>query len=327
MEREKFTMHDVRSRTYKGRDAWWTVILVDPLAGRLSLLAANRTSLTPNQLSVTALVLGLGAAGCFLAGDWKWLVAGAALYHLGFVLDCMDGKIARLKGNSTVFGGWLDYVFDRIRVFICASSLALGQYLATGRPVYLCLGTLIVFLDMLRYLDALKVAAVRREMRRRIRHAYRALHAEDPERRDASMALIERSFPEHPDENALLEPPGHPAQDEHPDGTVRPGENAAPSAKDVDLHHGFRNRFSWYQDARQWLAERRIRTHIVSGVEFQMAAFIVGPLFNAIIPVTAGAGLLLLVFELAIVYKLWLSSRDFTRALGEIPVPAPAGTG
>lgn len=67
----------------------------------------------------------------------------------------------------------------------------------------------------------------------------------------------------------------------------------------------------------------------MSGIEFQMAAFIIGPLVNQIIPVTVGAAALLLVFELAIMYKLWLSSRDFARALAEIrgkePEPAQVG--
>lgn len=171
----RFTMEDVRSRTYKARDAWWTVFLVDPLAGRLVRFTANRTSLTPNQLSAGALVLGLGAAGCFWTGGGVWLAAGAALYHLSFVLDCVDGKLARLTGTGTVFGGWLDYVFDRIRVLACALALTGGQFSATGRPAYLWLGAGIVFLDMLRYLDALKVAAARREMHGRLQNARRTV--------------------------------------------------------------------------------------------------------------------------------------------------------
>ena len=265
-----YTIDDVRSRTYKARDAWWTVLLVDPLAGRLVKVVANRTSLTPNQLSAGALALGLAAAGCFWAAG-PWLIAGAVLYHLSFVLDCVDGKIARLKGLGTIFGGWLDYVFDRIRVLACALALTIGQFSATDRPVYLYLGVAIVFLDMLRYLDALKVAAARREMRGRLR--------------DARGAVAEESVE----------------------------ETQAP-----DLQEGFRKQFAWYLRIRDGLARRRVRTHLVSGIEFQMAVFIVGPLCHAIIPVTVVAGALMLVFEAGIVYKLWLSSRDLTRLLGEI---------
>jgi phosphatidylglycerophosphate synthase len=285
----RFTMEDVRSHTYKRRDAWWTVFLVDPLAGRLVMFTANRSSLTPNSLSTGALGLGLGAAWCFWEADTPWLIVGAVLYHLSFVLDCMDGKIARLKGTGTVFGGWLDYVFDRIRVLVCAVALTAGRFEATGRPIYLGLGVVIVFLDMLRYLDALKVAAVRREMRAKLENAYRTAGAVDERR-------IDRSFPDDPDES---EPP-----------VVRL----------ADLQRGFHSRFGWYMGIRDWLVRHRIRPHLVSGIEFQMAVFIIGPVCQAIIPVTVVAGLLMLAFEVAIIYKLWLSTRDFARMMGDLEV-------
>ena len=117
-----FTLAEIQERTYKKRDAWWTVFLVDPLAGRLVVWTANHTSITPNQLTFGAGLLGLGAAACFTQATWPWLVAGALLFHLSFVLDCMDGKIARLKGTGTVFGAWVDFVFDRIR-FACMMAL------------------------------------------------------------------------------------------------------------------------------------------------------------------------------------------------------------
>ncbi|MFI9559792.1 CDP-alcohol phosphatidyltransferase family protein [Nonomuraea endophytica] len=264
-----FTLNEVRERTYKPRDAWWTVFLVDPLAGRLVVAAANRTSITPNQVTWAAFVLGLGSAACFVMGDWSWLAAGAVMYHLSFVLDCVDGKIARLKGTGTVFGGWLDYVFDRIRVLACAVALMWGQYRLTGQDLYLILGILVVFLDMLRYVDAFQVAKVRRAMRRQLDEAIGG------------------------------------AEEEH---DVEPEEL-------IDLQRGFRSRFSWYLVARDWLRDHRVRTHLMSGIEFQMAVFIVGPLLGLVVPVTLAAAGLLLVFEVAIMYKLWLSSRDLTRVL------------
>ncbi|MFI6297613.1 CDP-alcohol phosphatidyltransferase family protein [Nonomuraea sp. NPDC050790] len=265
-----FTLDEVRERTYKPRDAWWTVFLVDPLAGRLVVVAANRTSVTPNQVTWAAFALGLGSAACFLVGGWTWPAAGALLYHLSFVLDCVDGKIARLKGNGTVFGGWLDYVFDRVRVLACAVALMWGQYRLTGQDLYLLLGILVVFLDMLRYVDAFQVAKVRRAMRR-----------------------------------TLDEVVGGGADEEH---DVEPEEL-------IDLQRGFRSRFSWYPVARDWLRAHRVRTHLMSGIEFQMAVFIVGPLLGLVVPVTLAAAGLLLVFEVAIMYKLRLSSRDLDRAL------------
>lgn len=163
-----FTLAEIQERTYKKRDAWWTVFLVDPLAGRLVVWTANHTSITPNQLTFGAGLLGLGAAACFTQATWPWLVAGALLFHLSFVLDCMDGKIARLKGTGTVFGAWVDFVFDRIRFFACMMALLLGQWVHTGEIAYLLLAPLLTFFDLLRYLNGTQIAKTRRTMRRRL---------------------------------------------------------------------------------------------------------------------------------------------------------------
>jgi phosphatidylglycerophosphate synthase len=296
-----FTLEDVQSQTYKARDAWWTVFLVDPLAGRLVVRIANRTSITPNQLTWGALVLGLGSAACFVMSSWQWLIAGALLYHLSFVFDCVDGKIARLKGTGTVLGGWLDYVFDRVRVLACTIALMWGQYAATGKDLYPLLGVGVVFLDMLRYVDAFQVAKVRRQMRTELELA---IEESAGTARPAFMDDLLREDPE-----------------------LDPDQVKEEVAELIDLQQEFRERFSWYLRVRDWLRDHRVRTHLVSGIEFQMAVFIVGPLIDQVAPVTIGAAALLLVFELAIMYKLWLSSRDFTRALTEIgPMPSrPTG--
>src|SRR5690606_40541529 len=52
----------------------------------------------------------------------------------------------------------------------------------------------------------------------------------------------------------------------------------------------FDSRFPWYRRIRRYLLRRRVRTHLVSGIEFQMAVFIIGPLTGAIIPAVAVAG-------------------------------------
>src|SRR5688572_12073522 len=127
-----YTIQEIRSRTYKTRDAWWTVLLVDPLASRLVQFTAGYRWVTPNRLSLAAFVLGLAAAYSFLQADRWWLVAGGLLFHLAFVVDCMDGKIARLNGTGSVFGVWLDFMLDQVRVVICIVALVVGQYAATS---------------------------------------------------------------------------------------------------------------------------------------------------------------------------------------------------
>src|SRR5690606_31697464 len=307
-----FTLDDVRQRTYKRRDAWWTVLLVDPLASRLVKFTANRTRITPNQLTVGALVLGLGAAACFAVASWPWLLAGALLYHLSFTLDCMDGKIARLKGTGSVFGAWLDYIFDRVRVLACAIALMGGQYAATGNVAYIWTALAVVFLDMLRYMDALEIYKVRTQMRSKLRSSQRTARAlreavQDLEGQADDSAVSQRL--------RSMEDAMEPSSSDLEDENQVVGDN--PNLK---LQQEFNRRFPWYARVRNVLMAGRIRPHLISGIEFQMGVFIIAPLAatvltGAVIPIVAVSGAGLLAFELVIIYKFWLSSRDYSRNL------------
>jgi phosphatidylglycerophosphate synthase len=285
-----FSKDDVR-RTFKARDAWWTVLLVDPLAAPVVRFLANHTRVTPNQLSSVAFVLGLGSAGAFLAADYKWLVVGAVLFYLAFYVDCLDGKIARLKGTGSTWGQWLDFIFDRIRIFCCILALIVGQYLRTGEAVFLIVGMTAVFIECLRYINSATSERLRQYMRARMSEVLRQEGTEDA---SEPLPFIEDVLTENPE----LDP-----------------EEVAASGNVVDLQQGFRSKFRFYNRFRHTLRRRRIRPHLWSGIEFQMFVCIVGPLTNQVLAFMIAAAGLLLIFEVILVYKLWLNVRDFDRAM------------
>ncbi|TDD82374.1 CDP-alcohol phosphatidyltransferase family protein [Actinomadura rubrisoli] len=312
-----FTLEDVRQRTYKARDAWWTVLLVDPLASRLVRFTANRTRVTPNQLTVGALILGLAAGACFTAASWPWLLLGALLYHLSFTLDCMDGKVARLKGTGSVFGAWLDYIFDRVRVLACAIALMGGQYAATHNVAYVWTAVAVVFLDMLRYMDALEIYKVRSEMRATLRAARAEAEALEMAARRASGEL-----PDTAEVGEDLRSAEGALRDDEADMENRVvGDDPAQRV----LQQGFEQKFPWYARIRNALMAGRIRPHLISGIEFQMGVFIVAPVAaaivpGAVIPVVVLSAIGMLAFELVIIYKFWLASRDYSRSLAKLNI-------
>jgi phosphatidylglycerophosphate synthase len=157
-------LRDIRDRTYKSRDAWWTVLLVDPFAVRLVRLVAPYRWITPNLLSGFAFLLGLGSAWCFAMADRWYLVAGAVLFHLSFVVDCMDGKIARLNGTGSMFGAWFDFIFDRVRMIMCAVALCAGQYAESGNVAWVWLCAAVVGLDLFRYVNGSHMAKTKASM-------------------------------------------------------------------------------------------------------------------------------------------------------------------
>lgn len=309
MRRDIPPLDEVRRITQKKRDAWWTVLLVDPVATPLVRLTAMRTRITPNQITWGAFLLGLVSAAFFALGDWRWLIAGAVVYHLSFILDCMDGKVARLTGTGSVFGAWLDFVFDRIRVMACAVALMWGQYDRTGESLYIWAAVAVVGLDTLRYINSLEIFKIRHSMRKQIKVRLKAARRAENQAELAFMEDLLRDNPEADVEQDL--------QKARSEAGIPEAPEAAPVVKPqvIDLHQEFRHKFPAYLRARSFLLRHRIRTHLVSGIEFQMGVFMIGPLFDVVLPATIVSGALLLVFELAIIYKLLLSTRDFTRTI------------
>lgn len=100
------TVAEIRERTYKPVDAWWTVFVVDPVAARvLWVLVRVAPGLSPHHVTTVSLLCGLAAGGLFAAGE---LVAGAVVFQLSFLADCVDGKLARLQGRASALGGFYD---------------------------------------------------------------------------------------------------------------------------------------------------------------------------------------------------------------------------
>lgn len=69
-----------------------------------------RTSVTPNQLTVLMIAVGLLAAVAAALPGLGWAVVAAVLVLAYFILDCSDGEVARWKGMTSVVGVYLDRV-------------------------------------------------------------------------------------------------------------------------------------------------------------------------------------------------------------------------
>ena len=123
--RDRFTRQDVES--VLPLKSWWAMVAVLPVVRFLTLLTVNHTRLTPNTLTVTAILLRVTTALCFCSTDHRWLVAGAIIYYGAYVLDCMDGAVARLRKMSSEFGRFLDHIGDLVGDFLILVALASAQ--------------------------------------------------------------------------------------------------------------------------------------------------------------------------------------------------------
>jgi phosphatidylglycerophosphate synthase len=105
----------------KARDAWWTVFVIDPIAGTLVRAVYPVRAITPNRLTFAC---GLVAAAAVVAFAADSLIAAALLFQASFVIDCMDGKLAFTREQASRYGGYFDVVADTLRFSGCAAALA-----------------------------------------------------------------------------------------------------------------------------------------------------------------------------------------------------------
>jgi CDP-L-myo-inositol myo-inositolphosphotransferase len=83
-----------------------------PLSVRISRRLVN-CSITPNQISLGSFLISILAAALFILGGYPALLLGGFLAQLASIIDGCDGEVARLKFQSSPYGGWLDAVLDR----------------------------------------------------------------------------------------------------------------------------------------------------------------------------------------------------------------------
>jgi CDP-diacylglycerol--glycerol-3-phosphate 3-phosphatidyltransferase len=119
-------------RTFTDYLRLWFKWVLDPLGGFF-----NRLGLTPNMMTMLGL-LGNTAGAVFLArGE---LLTGGILVLVMTPIDALDGTMARLRGESSDFGAFVDSVSDRYSELIIYGGL-LYHFLTLGDPI----GGMLVF--------------------------------------------------------------------------------------------------------------------------------------------------------------------------------------
>jgi hypothetical protein len=93
-----------------------------------------RTDVTPNQLTVIAMLFGIAAGACLATGWPALYIPAAVLLILYITIDCADGQLARIKHNGTRVGRILDGISDYIVEITTYVGLATGLTIAGNPP-------------------------------------------------------------------------------------------------------------------------------------------------------------------------------------------------
>ena len=118
-----------------------------PLSIRISRVLA-KYPITPNLISLISFFCSLLAAGLFILagypaisfGGYPALALGGMLAQVASIIDGCDGEIARLKFQSSDYGGWLDAVLDRYADALLLFGMTWHHYAAHGEDWILPVG-------------------------------------------------------------------------------------------------------------------------------------------------------------------------------------------
>jgi phosphatidylglycerophosphate synthase len=130
----------IRRSSYKETDA-----KVARFNRRMSLpisIALIRTPITPNQISVLLVGIGLYSAWLFSVGRYWTGVQAAFLSLAASVLDGCDGEIARLKFQESALGCWIETVGDYSYYIAIFIGLSIGATRQTGWQAFHWVGGL-----------------------------------------------------------------------------------------------------------------------------------------------------------------------------------------
>lgn len=96
------------------RKEWWSRVFATPVAYWILLVAADWRLITPNRLTLLSLATALLACLLITTGEKANFLIAAAVIQISYILDCMDGQLARYRNASSRFGAfadkWSDYV-------------------------------------------------------------------------------------------------------------------------------------------------------------------------------------------------------------------------
>lgn len=114
------------------------------MARRISRPAALRITWLVAPWGVTANAATLAAWGCGVAAAaalawgtvWGWLL-GTGLLQLWYLLDHVDGQLARLRGTSSLDGVQLDYLMHHTVNLLVPLGIGFGLFVRTAEPLWL----------------------------------------------------------------------------------------------------------------------------------------------------------------------------------------------
>ena len=125
VEKKLLNEHKLHYRQFM--DIWFSSLFSIPISSFLV-----KTFLTPNQVTVIGLFIGLASGFFFAQGNYLSGIIGGLLLVATAIWDCCDGDVARLKFMESDFGESLDTTCDNIINIFVFTGIMLGVASSKG---------------------------------------------------------------------------------------------------------------------------------------------------------------------------------------------------
>jgi phosphatidylglycerophosphate synthase len=130
----------------EGRD-YFGYYVIRPVSVYFTWLLLN-TGFSPNQVTVLHMIVGM--VGSVLLGFPDLLVrlVGVFTLYMSFVLDNVDGEVARYRGQVSITGRYLDLIAHTVVIMFMFLGFSFGAYFDSGRIEMIVLGFLAGFFSL-----------------------------------------------------------------------------------------------------------------------------------------------------------------------------------
>jgi len=127
-----------------------TILIINPINLRLVRII-GKTPITPNQLTFISFLVTLIASLCFVSKIQSIQAVGGGMLLFGYLIDCLDGDLARFKNLKSPLGAMLDPILDRCGEIVIIIGISINGWRMTEEPLWLLGGLFLMGVSQLYF--------------------------------------------------------------------------------------------------------------------------------------------------------------------------------
>jgi len=143
------TLQEIKDKEKTGKSYWSHSQRFRHQLGYPITKLILKTPLTANMITVFWIIQQIIGASLLLYGTYLTMLAGVTIFNLSFVLDAVDGQIARFRQKITYTGYYLDKIGHWAGTPALFVALGIGTFIKTDQIIFTILGLAIAFLHLL----------------------------------------------------------------------------------------------------------------------------------------------------------------------------------